>query len=344
MPYPWPGPTPSTSPEAAAVPPRWSFRATASPTSRAMFHFRGERRLRRARDPAIQQFQHRGRRHHHHQCVRPDHLHRQQHRRLRALHHQCRRRGGFLRDDRTRRQQPSHGRLDGRRRHLQSRLRHAHRRDQRAEHHGERHHQRRRGERRRGRFAGQARRRDADLVGREHLYRPDGGPGRHAAGRGDQCLRGEQRVHGHGRRHARSRELRPDHRLARRRRQRDARLGHADHRQQQYQHDVLRHDVRRRRRTDQGRRRHADAFRQQQLFRRDGGQRRHAAGRRGECILGGQRVHGREQRNARSRRLQPDHRLARRRRQRDARLCHADRRQRQYQHGVLRHDVRRWRD
>ena len=60
-------------------------------------------------------------------------------------------------------------------------------------------------ERRRRRCAGQARRRDADLVGREHLYRPDGGPGRHAAGRGDQCLRTEQRVHGRGRRHPRSR-------------------------------------------------------------------------------------------------------------------------------------------
>ena len=41
-----------------------------------------------------------------------------------------------------------------------------------------------------------------------------------------------QRVHGRGRRHARSRQLQPDHRLARRRR---CGLGHADHRQRQYQ-------------------------------------------------------------------------------------------------------------
>ncbi len=182
-------------------------------------------------------------------------------------------------------------------------------------------------------------RRNADLVGREHLHRLHGGLGRHAAGRGDQCLRAEQRVHRRERRHARSRRLQPDHRLARRRRQRDARLGHADHRQQQYQHDVRRHDLRHWR-ADQGRYRHADAVRRHQLFRRDGGQRGYAAGGRGECILGEQRVHPRERRHARSRRLQPDRRLTRRRRQRDARLGHADHRHRQYQHDVLRHDVR----
>ena len=117
-------------------------------------------------------------------------------------------------------------------------------------------------------------------------------------------------------------------------------VGHADHRQRQYQHDVRRHDVRHRRGTDQGRRRHVDALRQQHVFGRDRGQRRHAAGGRGECIVRGQRVHRRERRHARSRELQPDHRLARRRRQRDAGRGHADHRQRQYQHDVRRHDVR----
>ena len=48
--------------------------------------------------------EHRGRRHHQHQCFRADDFHRQQHRRARPLHHQCRRRGGLFRDQRLRRQ------------------------------------------------------------------------------------------------------------------------------------------------------------------------------------------------------------------------------------------------
>ena len=53
-----------------------------------------------------------------------------------------------------------------------------------------------------------------------------------------------------------------------------------------------------------------------------GGQCRHAAGRSGKCIFGRQRVHGRLGRHPRPRELQPDHRLARGRRQRDAWRCH----------------------
>ena len=63
------------------------------------------------------------------------------------------------------------------------------------------------------------------LSGTSSLFRRDGGQCRHAAGRGDECLRAVQRVHGRGRRHARSRGLQPDHRLARGRRQRDAGRG-----------------------------------------------------------------------------------------------------------------------
>ena len=77
------------------------------------------------------------------------------------------------------------------------------------------------------------------LLGRQHLYRQHDGQCRHAAGRSSECLRSGQRLYDRERRHARPRELQPDHRLARRRRRRDLGRGHTHHRQRQHQHDLL---------------------------------------------------------------------------------------------------------
>ena len=110
------------------------------------------------------------------------------------------------------------------------------------------------GHHRRQRRPDQGRRRHVHPVGHQQLFGCDGGQCWHAASGGGQCLRTVERVHSGGRRHARSGELQPDHRLARRRRQRDVGVGDADHRQRRHQHDVLGRD-RRKRRTDQGRRR-----------------------------------------------------------------------------------------
>jgi autotransporter-associated beta strand protein len=70
-------------------------------------------------------------------------------------------------------------------------------------------------------------------------------------------------------------EPQSDHRLARRRGQRDAGLSHAHHRQRQHQHHVLRRDLRHRR-ADQDRQRRANAIGQQHVFWRYHDQRRHA--------------------------------------------------------------------
>ena len=115
---------------------------------------------------------------------------------------------------------------------------------------------------------------------------------------------------------------------------------HVGHQWQQ--RNACRRD-RRSRRPHQGGRRHDDAVGRQHLSRRHDGQCRHAAGRSSECLRSGQRLYDRERRHAQPRGLQPEHRLARRRRRRDLGRCNTHHRQRQHQHDLLRRDLRHWR-
>jgi YVTN family beta-propeller protein/autotransporter-associated beta strand protein len=140
--------------------------------------------------------------------------------------------------------------------------------------------------------------RHAGALGREHLYGGDRGECRHAAGWRNECLRAEQRVHARRRRGAQPRELQPEHRLARRRGLRHARLGDAHHRQRQYQHDLLRHDLRHRW-AHQDRQRRVRAEWQQYLQRPDHAQRRHADGERLDRQFGGDGELGRHARRYR---------------------------------------------
>ncbi len=114
-------------------------------------------------------------------------------------------------------------------------------------------------------------------------------------------------------------------------------------RRQRYVDHVLRRDPgwRGSDRPDQGRRWHIHAVGRQHLYGRDHCQRRDAAGWSNKCLCAEQRLHGRLRRHSRAQQLQPDHRLARRRRHGDQRGCrHQDPhdRRRQYVDNVLRRD------
>ena len=123
---------------------------------------------------------------------------------------------------------------------------------------------------------------------------------------------------------------------------RNAECGRRHIRHQWQQRNACRRD-RRSRRPHQCGRRHDDAVGRQHLSRRHDGQCRHAAGRSSECLRSGQRPYDRERRHAQPRGLQPEHRLARRRRRRDLGRCNTHHRQRQHQHDLLRRDLRHWR-
>ena len=151
----------------------------------------------------------------------------------------------------------------------------------------------------------QDRRGHDDAVGRQQLSGRDDDQRRRACGRRGRQSRGGGRRPRLRRRHA-AIPVGFHHQP-----HGNAECGRRHVRHQRQQRDACRHD-RRHRRPDQAGPRHNDAVGHQQLSGRYGGQRRHAAGRSHECVLAVQRIHDRVRRDAQSRKLQPDHRLARR--------------------------------